>query len=606
MTDRNRVLFTDTELEEFVHDAVIEIPQLLVKHPETAKLGSELRDLDLLTALQTKFTVAIVGQMKAGKSTLLNAIVGRDLAPTGVPETTATINRFTYGSGADCDTFSVHWRDKKRGQEGISEEPLDALDKWIGDRDSTDEAEFLEFRADAEFLKDIFLIDTPGTRSRILQHENTIRGFLTGKLEEQTIQYGNRASAVLYAINPAVKPEDHELLQFFGEDSRLPGSSPYNSIAVIHKWDTLMRGNSLRELSSLREVAEGKDWERFIPDDLADPLKPDPLALAELRRAILAKSLDSKVSEVLLASGLLANNLRDVPEDVWCDLAKLGAESPPEVVANLLLLPHLFADDSHKASLDAVTRKRLLDSFEGKWPTLKLSVHIAYARGIDNGAELQQTIEDASGINRLRAVLQNRFIAYRRLITALSILQKVQARAEMATISLSNLVETFASGQEILDILRLPKFNTDPDLRKVREYVEASVQTTSEGLVQTQSLHRTLVSTAEVARMNAGQLQDDMDFQDKLAELGGGLMEENDRLRARTLLGANGTAVWARLGLASEEELDEQGYETAQTELVHWQTLRGRSYGEPRSICFHLIERLNEILDYLEESSRSN
>ena len=606
MTDRNRVLFTDTELEEFVRGTVTEVPGILAKHPETAELGSELEDLDLLAALQTKFTVAIVGQMKAGKSTLLNALVGQDLAPTGVAETTATINRFTYGRGADCDTFSVHWRDKKRGKEGTSEEPLDALDKWIGNSDGIDQAEFLEFRADAKFLDEIFLIDTPGTRSRLRQHESTIQGFLSGKLDEQTIRYGNRASAVLYVINPNAKPEDHELLQFFGSDSRLPGSTPYNSVAVIHKWDTLRIGNTLGELSRLREVSKGTAWERFIPDDLTDPLKPDPLALAQLRREVLAVSLAGKVSDVVLASGLLANCLRDVPEDVWPDLAKLGAESPPEVVVNLLMNPASFVRDSLKASLDAVTRKRLLDSLDGKWELLQFSVHLAYARRIDDGAELQQTIEDACGIEELRVVLQNRFIAYRRLIKTLSILQKVQARAESASISLRNLAADLALGQEVLDILRRPEFNTDPDLRKVREYVEASAQTTQEGVVQIQSMHNTLVSITEAARMNAGQLQDDMDFQEKLSELDGSLMEEKDRLLARSLLGANGPAVWNRLGLASEEELHKRGYDIAKSLLEHWQKFRIRAYGDSLPICTHLMERLNEILDYLEEFPRSN
>ena len=606
MTDRNRVLFTDRELEEFVRDAVTKVPQLLEDHPNTAELGSEFTKLDLLASLETKFTVAIVGQMKAGKSTLLNALIGQDITPTGVSPTTATINRFTYGSGADCDTFSVHWRDKKRGKEGTSEEPLDALDKWIGDRAGVDQAEFLEFRADAKFLEDIFLIDTPGTRSPLEQHESTLRGFLGAKLEDETIRYGNRASAVLYVINPNAKSEDEELLQFFGSDSRLPGSTPYNSVAVIHKWDTLTIGNTLQELSSLREVAKGKDWERFIPADLADPLKPDPLALAELRRATLAVSLAGKVSDVVLASGLLANSLRDVPEDVWPDLAKLGAESPPEVVANLLTAPDYFADDSHKASLDAVKRKSLLDSVDGKWHLLQFSLHLAYARGIDDGAELRRTIEDACGINRLHATLQNRFIAYRRLIKALSILQKAHSSAERASIALRNLVADLASGQNVLSILRRPEFNTNPALREVRRYVEVSTKIIQAGVERTQLSHDTLVSITETARMNAGQLQDDIDFQEVLSELDESLMEESDRLLARSILGANGTAVWNRLGI-SEEELDEQGRDIAKSLLRHWQEFRIRAYGKSRSICEHLIDRLNELLEYLEEqSSRSN
>jgi ATPase subunit of ABC transporter with duplicated ATPase domains len=41
--------------------------------------------------------VAVVGRMKAGKSTFLNALLGEDLAKVGAAETTATINYFRYG-----------------------------------------------------------------------------------------------------------------------------------------------------------------------------------------------------------------------------------------------------------------------------------------------------------------------------------------------------------------------------------------------------------------------------------------------------------------------------------------------------------------------------
>ncbi len=43
------------------------------------------------------FTVAIIGEFKRGKSTLINALLGKSILPTDVLPTTATLNKITYG-----------------------------------------------------------------------------------------------------------------------------------------------------------------------------------------------------------------------------------------------------------------------------------------------------------------------------------------------------------------------------------------------------------------------------------------------------------------------------------------------------------------------------
>ena len=40
--------------------------------------------------------VAIVGEFNAGKSTFINAVMGADVAPTGVLHTTATLHHLRY------------------------------------------------------------------------------------------------------------------------------------------------------------------------------------------------------------------------------------------------------------------------------------------------------------------------------------------------------------------------------------------------------------------------------------------------------------------------------------------------------------------------------
>src|SRR5262252_9083775 len=54
--------------------------------------------------------VAVVGRMKAGKSTFINALLGEDLARVGATETTATINYFRYGKPNPARPVRCHWQ----------------------------------------------------------------------------------------------------------------------------------------------------------------------------------------------------------------------------------------------------------------------------------------------------------------------------------------------------------------------------------------------------------------------------------------------------------------------------------------------------------------
>ena len=49
-------------------------------------------------ASEEHFTLAVAGQMRVGKSTLINAMIGADLAIPGVTETTATVNWLRHGT----------------------------------------------------------------------------------------------------------------------------------------------------------------------------------------------------------------------------------------------------------------------------------------------------------------------------------------------------------------------------------------------------------------------------------------------------------------------------------------------------------------------------
>src|SRR3954463_3154796 len=61
--------------------------------------------------LSEPLRVAIAGRLKAGKSTLVNALIGRRVAPTAVGECTRVVTRFRYGT---ADRIDVVHRDGSR------------------------------------------------------------------------------------------------------------------------------------------------------------------------------------------------------------------------------------------------------------------------------------------------------------------------------------------------------------------------------------------------------------------------------------------------------------------------------------------------------------
>src|SRR3954462_14186337 len=75
-------------------------------HPDVAGQLRQISD-----RLGEPLRVAIAGRLKAGKSTLVNALIGRRGAPTAVGECTRVVTRFRYGA---ADRVDVVVRDGRR------------------------------------------------------------------------------------------------------------------------------------------------------------------------------------------------------------------------------------------------------------------------------------------------------------------------------------------------------------------------------------------------------------------------------------------------------------------------------------------------------------
>jgi GTP-binding protein EngB required for normal cell division len=122
----------------------------------------------LVQLAEDRFNLVVVGQFKRGKSTLMNALLGRNLLPTGLLPLTSAITTLCYGS---TERMVLH----RKGWALEEQVPLAQLADYITERGNPGNKKGLvEARIELPlpFLRrGLHFIDTPGIGSA--RHENT-------------------------------------------------------------------------------------------------------------------------------------------------------------------------------------------------------------------------------------------------------------------------------------------------------------------------------------------------------------------------------------------------------------------------------------------------
>lgn len=180
-------------------------------------LGEEftehLRDWDAaITKRRTEpFSLVVLGDFKRGKSTIINAILGKSIAPVNVAPETFTINSISYGEIPKAEAVL------KNGQRiSLTPDDLvrDKLEKLM--RAFPDTLDYIDIRDNAELLKEIRIVDTPGLSD-------------LDCLDKQVQDYLVNADAVIY-IASALSPFS-ESEQFFLASHVRPLS--FNKVYVL-------------------------------------------------------------------------------------------------------------------------------------------------------------------------------------------------------------------------------------------------------------------------------------------------------------------------------------------------------------------------------------
>jgi GTPase SAR1 family protein len=329
----------------------------------------ELREQDaalteLAASLVKPFTLAVFGYMKTGKSTLINALVGRPLAITGTDETTATLNWISYGDSSQKDTMLIHWKN------GQSEPlPLSRLVDWTGKSEEAlarvRETLFLQLYAEVEKLRDIQIVDTPGIGAVVGEHTEAATSILSS-------EEGRKADALLYVFPSVAKALDVAKLRDFRK-TRLPNSDPYNSIGVLHKWDGLEAHDPFAEAAK-----KATKLYTGTPDE---------------------KGLEDLVCDIIPVSAPLALAARCASDEFFAqliDLLKKGYSS------DWLLASELWDEDADRRSARKIYS-------EMPWVSFTLLIRILITKSPGTVSEAKKLCLEASGIERLEKELDRRF-----------------------------------------------------------------------------------------------------------------------------------------------------------------------------------------------------
>jgi GTP-binding protein EngB required for normal cell division len=189
---------------------------------ELAVLGTE-RDREQLTALldrldAERLRVLVAGEAKRGKSTLVNALLGRDLLPSGVTPLTAVTTTVRYGDDERAEVRFLDGHEEKC--------PLAALLDLVTERGNPGNRRRIAgvtVYATAPVLKGgVELVDTPGTGS-VCQWDT--------QAAHEALESMDAAVFVLTA-DPPVSATERDLL------SRVAGLS-VTTFAVLNKADHL-------------------------------------------------------------------------------------------------------------------------------------------------------------------------------------------------------------------------------------------------------------------------------------------------------------------------------------------------------------------------------
>jgi hypothetical protein len=328
--------------------------------------------------------LVIAGQVKAGKSTLLNALVADRLAPTDAGECTRIVTWYHEGLGYEVRAIDrdggVHELAHRRDR-GVMAIDLDGV--------RPEQIERLDVAWPSSALHELTLIDTPGLASLDDTSSVQTRDFLALEDEERP----SGADAVLYLLRHLHR-RDVEFLDTF-LDRSVSNASPVNAIAVLSRADEIGAGR----LDALDSAAR-----------IAARYRADP----RLRALCLT---------VLPVATLAAETGFTLHEREGAALKQIASQ-PAEEIDDLLLSADRFIGSEFEG-VSAEERRGLVERL-GVFG-VRFAVEQFRTGAVTTASDLARALVAVSGLRELQALLDQHFLPRAQILKARSALLALRA-----------------------------------------------------------------------------------------------------------------------------------------------------------------------------------
>lgn len=270
--------------EFFLHEQLCALEGIARQYPAGQACGGKIRETSDQIVSQI-YRVAVIGEFKKGKSSLINALLGTEVLPTDILPMTAAINRVIYG---DKKRITVHYKNGE-AEERTVEELLDFGTKYDARREGVAKTvREIVVHYPSVFCKNhIELIDTPGLNDSEFMTEVTMS--ILGDVDT--------AIFVTSAREPLSMTEQDSILMLIGQ----PGIR--HIIFVITCIDAFSVGE---EQDRIIETIRQRLCENTM--DTAAARYGDNPALLEKAQRILSRPDLYAVSSLLAMKGFVRDN----------------------------------------------------------------------------------------------------------------------------------------------------------------------------------------------------------------------------------------------------------------------------------------------------------
>lgn len=226
--DQNRLM-------EYMKKSVIRASHLDNNGGFYRKYSESIKEIDNLIDTyvankNAKLKVVVLGEVKAGKSSLVNALLKSKVAFTNVVEATTLVSEISYG---DDNSAKLVYKDGKTSAFKTFSELNSYMQKSMDQLSTLKDVSKIVVTRNTERLKNIILVDTPGLNT--ITKENAIR----------TTEYIAEADLIMWVLN-ANHLGQSDIVESIEKISDDYGKK---SICVINRIDELTNSSTERLIS---------------------------------------------------------------------------------------------------------------------------------------------------------------------------------------------------------------------------------------------------------------------------------------------------------------------------------------------------------------------